>query len=475
LKNRLAPINQIPPEVLALIPDSWDLHRGPQIDQGLVGLTHVCRTWREIFISRSSLWTNFDCRDTEKTHVYLERAKSSPIYLWLEREGDLSLRDPFLQIIPQAIGQLKYLSIKGTSENLQDITAHLSLPAPLLERLYINGGFEPEPGPYPTLTAAIFNGDLSSLRQLRLQQVCTELPWRNMINLTSFVLGYIPPDSTSTTQLLDFFESAPHLRKVQLIDATPFSNGQNGRLVAPAYLEKMDFHGGGPSSLLLDHLLIPVHAKLGIHRDCIGPTLDDHLPRSLDNLRNLSNFTDVYVGELYPCVRIRGPNGQFYMTTSNRNSTRVVVEFLARFDVSKTERLEIANNNHLSSGPPYQALLAMERLRTLVLSHCYDTKAYVRALEPNPSLSDSVVCPKLEELVFAPPDDRKGFDIESVIEMAKARASRGVKLRIIRIVGGQDELEPEAVSELGKHVLRVEYGPEVDVVSDEGDESDEED
>lgn len=406
----------------------------------------------------------------DKTRIYLERAKSSPIYLWLERDGVLSPGDPFLRIIPQAIGRLKSLSVEGTSETLQDIAPHLSPPAPLLERLYIDGGFQSEPGECPTLTTVIFNGDLSSLRQLRLQHVRTELPWRNMINLTSFVLGHIPPDGTPTTQLLDFFEGAPHLRKVQLNYATPFSNDKNGRLVALAYLERMDFNGGGPSSFLLDHLLIPAGAKLGIHVDCFGPTLDDHLPRSLDNLRNLSNFTDVYVGELYPCVRFRGPNGELIMTTSNRNSTCVVIEFLARFDVSKTERLEIANNNHLSSGPPYQALLAMKNLRTLVLSYYDDPQAFVHALEPNPSLSNSVVCPKLEELIFVPLDDWRGFDIESVIEMARARATRGAKLRIIRIVGGQNEVDLEAVLELRKHVLHVEYGPEVDVFSDESDE-----
>ena len=472
MKNRLAPISRLPPEVLALVPDSWDLHNGSQTDQALIGLTHVCRTWRTIFTSCSSLWTNFDCRDADKTRVYLERAKSSPIYLWLKRDGALSPRDPFLQIIPQANGQLKSLSIEGSSENLRDITTHLSHPTPLLERLYLDGGFESEPEQYPTLTTTIFAGHLSSLRQLRLQHIRTGLPWRNMINLTSFVLGHIPPDGTSTSQLLDFFEGAPHLRTIKLNSATPISSGQNGRLVALDYLERMDFNGGGPSSLLLDHLLIPVGARLGIHVDCFGPTLDDHLPRSLDNLRNLSNFTDVYLGEIYPRARFRGPNGQLYMTTSNKNPACMVVEFLARFDASKAERLEIADNIHLSSGPPYQALLAMENLHTLVLSQWSDTQGIVHALEPDPSLPNVVVCPKLEELVFIPYNDWGGFNIGSVTEMARVRASSGAKLKVIRLVGGHNVFGPGALLELRKHVSRVEYDPEVELVSDESDEED---
>ncbi|KAF9643191.1 hypothetical protein BDM02DRAFT_3104714, partial [Thelephora ganbajun] len=72
-RNTLAPINRIPPEVLTLIPDFWDRSdRG----QDVIALTHVCRAWREIFTSHSSLWTDFDCMDSNKTRVYLERSKA---------------------------------------------------------------------------------------------------------------------------------------------------------------------------------------------------------------------------------------------------------------------------------------------------------------------------------------------------------------------------------------------------------------
>jgi hypothetical protein len=53
------PINGIPPEVLTLIPDFWGTSDG---DRDLIALTHVCWAWRQAFISRSSLWTYFDCR-----------------------------------------------------------------------------------------------------------------------------------------------------------------------------------------------------------------------------------------------------------------------------------------------------------------------------------------------------------------------------------------------------------------------------
>ena len=63
LENRLAPINRFPPDVLTLVPDSWDV--GYKY-QGVVTLTHIRRAWREILISRSSLWTKFDCVNADK-------------------------------------------------------------------------------------------------------------------------------------------------------------------------------------------------------------------------------------------------------------------------------------------------------------------------------------------------------------------------------------------------------------------------
>ena len=61
IKNALAPISQVPPEVISLIADYCETK------QELIALTPVHRGWREIFISRVSLWTSLDCTDLNKT------------------------------------------------------------------------------------------------------------------------------------------------------------------------------------------------------------------------------------------------------------------------------------------------------------------------------------------------------------------------------------------------------------------------
>jgi hypothetical protein len=77
----------------------------------------------------------------------------------------------------------------------------------------------------------------------------------------------------------------------------------------------------------------------------------------------------------------------------------------------------------------------------------------------------------LEELVIV----ANGWTVymESVIEVAAARASRGVGLKSVRIVGYSQPVRTD-VLELEKHVLHVECDPAVSGANNEGDGNDEE-
>ena len=214
------------------------------------------------------------------------------------------------------------MTIRATPDCLQDITARLSRPAPLLEELSI-GAFSQR----PMLTPTLFDGDLSSLRKLRLDSIYTELPWRGLINLTSFTLARVLP--VSVWQLLDFFESTPHILQVELHYVTQAPGAQTGRLVSLARLEGMIITGGGPPSVLLNHLLIPVGARLTM----CGTSIEDLIPRSLDNLRNLSDFTKIQLefDELYRRLEFSGPNGKVTMILST-HEVSITLESLAWFD-----------------------------------------------------------------------------------------------------------------------------------------------
>ena len=139
--------------------------------------------------------------------------------------------------------------------------------------------------------------------------------------------------------------------------------------------------------------------------------------------------------------------------------TSLALDSLARFDTSKTKRLKVDSINAPSRDSAYRVLLGMKNLYTLVLSRCSRLLcAFMDALNPNTRPSKEVVCPLLEELAFflriwrnAEEDDEE-FDMGTVIELAATRASRGVKLGIVK---DQAKLDLVDVMELRKQVLHV--------------------
>ena len=401
--------------------------------------------------------------DADKTRVYLERAKSSPINLSLNRDRDLPPNDPFLPIIPHAIGRLKSLVIQGTPENVRDITAYLSHPTPLLEEMKINGHSKPYSQDSPTLTTAFFDGDFSSLRRLSLRHVHTELPWRNMVNLTSFTLSYVSECEVSIDQFLDFFESAPSLLKVKLDHATPTSGARNGRVVPLSRLQELVVEGDDPSSLFLDHLLIPVGAKVTLEfefnsRDA---QIKDYLPRSLGNFRNLSNFTriNLYFGDCLTRLRLTGPNGRVSLLPVWEDkdypfgATNRALQSLALFNTSTTRQLEI-EGGCLPPGStlPHLAFTLTKDIQILKLVRCQGLLLFIDALDPNLKQSDGLACPELEELILSL-DTASPREIERVAEMTAARAMRGAKLKSVHFVcpTGLPPLPPE----LAEHVSHV--------------------
>ena len=84
-----------------------------------------------------------------------------------------------------------------------------------------------------------------------------------------------------------------------------------------------------------------------------------------------------------------------------------------------------------------------------------------------------MACSELEELVLIPRTDTEEINIGSVARIVAARTSRGVKLRTVMVVGGQDRVNLGDVLELRKRVLDVEYDPEVRIVDENGEDSDE--
>ena len=422
----------------------------------MIKLTHVCRGWRELFTSHPLLWTRLDCISVDKTKVYIERSKSSPLEISLRQTDDtLDWEEAFILTVPH-IHRLRTLTVSGNpAQVLPVLTEHFSCSAPLLDNLKINLICAQA----PALPEKLFNGDLSSLRELDLAGVITPLPWRGLSNLTTFNLCRVPEDQILLTQFLDFFESSPHLRHILLHDSIPeFCDVPTERVVSLP-LKELGIIAQQPHSILLDHLPIPSGASLRLEFAFSGreSPVPSYLPDSPDKLHNLFHITttNLHFGLKQRSVRFNGPSGKFYMRV---NWTRGVDKphggpFLQtppdEFDVSRNQWLAISQFNFQLPRVPvqietwgvYRTFHSMEDLRTLTLTQCNNTP-FILALNPDKSTSKIVLCPKLEEIILyiEHPDQ---FHISELLSMAKERALRSMELPAITIVS-TPQLWPKA-------------------------------
>ena len=473
MKNAFVPINRIPYEVLSIIPDYWagedteNEFKDPT-DKDLITLTHVCHDWRELFISRPSLWTRLDCMSVEKTRVYIERSKSSPLEVHISKDLE-TYKFPSEDALPLTIphlGRVKSLSIAGFDKNFVElINKHFNRPAPFLEKLKICFYADPY-----AITATTFDRNLSSLQELCLIGVLTDLPWRSMGNLTKFDFCRVPSDRISVTQLLDFFEHAPLLSIIRLRKAFPdTSNAPPDRVVPLFSLKKLHIIAQPAHSILLNHLSIPSGALLVLEFgfDSEASPIPVHLPKDLNNLNNLSPVTSINLS-CRPGVflRLNGPSGGLYVfgiSTGEGTLTAIhrrVLRSLHRFCISVTERFMITAYSAptpLQAGrsPPLQTLLLMNALCTLILIDCHNVP-FISALNPCKTPSGTLVCPKLEELVLYV-KNKDWFCINELLEMVKERSSRGAGLSTITIFSSQEFVPAKKVLKLRDHVSCVEY------------------
>ena len=468
-KNALSLVNRVPPDVLAMIPTYWEDSEG---DMGLIRLTHVCRSWRETIMSRPLLWTRLDCTSVGKTKLYIERSKSCPLEICIRPARNAFYREQAFILAIQHIDRLRTLSVSGNPrEVLPVLVKHFSRRVPLLNVLNINLVY---PASIPP--SSLFDGDLSSLRELSLTRVIMPLPWSDLSSLTTFNFCHVPKDVILLSQLLDFFESVPRLRHIRLHNSIPnSSDAPTERVVFLPRLKDLSIIAQPPHSILLNHLSVPVGALLRLEFTFSSgeSPIPSYSPKSLENLENLSHITatNLFFGLERRSVWLNGPSGGLYIfgnrtqggSQPNIGITRFLRSLLDQFDISRSQRLAITlchyrprNSAEIETWSVYQTLHSMEDLRTLTLARCIN-RPFILTLNPRKNSSKTVLCPKLEELTLYIKNPGQ-YRINELLSMVKERASRGAKLSAISIISLENAfLLAVEMSQLREHVARVEY------------------
>jgi len=477
MKNVFAPINKIPPEALSLIPDHW----GHQAEKDLIGLTHVCHSWREIFTSHSSLWTHLDCKNTEKTRVYIERSRSQPLDISLMQSETISYCNYALLMTIPYINRLSSVTICAPKDTLSSLFDHFPFSALSLKELNVEHPYLHIRG--PIIPSTIFPDRISPLRKLSLYCTATDLPWRNLSNLTVFELtrGRERLYSPSVGQLLDFFESTPLLRKVALLDGSipDYSTVPPGPAIPLLNLEKLTIDPLPAHSTFFDRLSIPKSASLDLR---FSFSYDSPpIPVCLTNFSSLYIATiNLSVGEVLQMrMRLNRPGGVLCMrNVQQARGTSSLSQSLGKFDFSETRRLSVTANRSSSYDQThiFHTLGLMNNLRTLALNEV-DNNPFIHALNPEANESHTILCPELEELVIYI-KTQYYLNTDHLSETVQKRAMRSSKLSSITIIDLREgyQSHKQAILALRKYVSRVEYKLEISspdwdaVFGDKGDD-----
>ena len=235
------------------------------------------------------------------------------------------------------------------------------------------------------------------------------------------------------------------------------------RVVSLPHLRLLRISAEAPHPVLLNHLHIPIGASVTLEfdYDCERSPFLDYLPRTPDDLDNVSHITSVNLNFCSTtALRLEGPSGGFYVIGTKDDEDPAAGEqtfqALNMFHLLATEQLAITHYNTLvysnADGYLYQTFLVMENLRTITLTRCFNPPI-LSALDPNQNSANTVACPKLEELILF----TENTCMEELLEMAKWRAAKGARLSLITVTCPR-EFAPaeERVSELRNYASRVE-------------------
>ena len=115
LRNMMAPVNKLPPEIISCVARSVLSHHAIHARK-IVPLTHVCRYWRDSIISTPENWTLISNQREGLAALSLERAKAAPLTVRLDVHKLVSTNDPrFSDLLLSHARFIRFLSISGFS------------------------------------------------------------------------------------------------------------------------------------------------------------------------------------------------------------------------------------------------------------------------------------------------------------------------------------------------------------------------
>ncbi|TFK68656.1 hypothetical protein BDN72DRAFT_841540 [Pluteus cervinus] len=306
-RNTLAPVNFLPPDVLARIfrhlRDRWWIEAGyvPQrVKNALVKwiwVTHVSKTWREIALGpgQPDLWTVIPTQNIPCYTAFLARSRQAGLFVEIDNKSWTWKVGPVLEQY-RRIRQFKH---KGNVSD--DVRGYLGFPAPQLESF----SFHPESAYSPNLPDNLFANSTPRLRHVYIQDCAFN--WNLGIFHNNLVtLSIVTPISTTTIKVVvDLLATMPKLETLALHhvlqkDEQGRVNKTAARAVDLPFLTKLEIHTDTFRQLLslLSRFTVSGQAEMNLHYKAASDTPFFDAFSVIQRSRKETSFNDIQAVQL---------------------------------------------------------------------------------------------------------------------------------------------------------------------------------
>lgn len=215
IRNTFAPINKLPPELLASITTSVEDPFGGTVDSPDLPFfcTSVCRYWRNSLLASSAIWSSVDTTNSRHLKLHLTRSKKAPLHV---KYGWLTPPGVFEQHIIPECHRLQSLSIPLGYQSIWAVSKSLVEPSESLMMLDMWMAHDMFPVPADILKAiSRFAPNITVLRLHGVTANVSSFQFPALVKLTLRVpeCCYGGP---SPADLVNFLKHSPVLEELDL-------------------------------------------------------------------------------------------------------------------------------------------------------------------------------------------------------------------------------------------------------------------
>ncbi|KAJ6467938.1 hypothetical protein DFH09DRAFT_1223059 [Mycena vulgaris] len=271
-RNSLAPICQLPTELLSRIFAIYAVDSGSLFNLKWTQVMEVCWHWHHVSLAAHSLWSFIDlawCRRRARLYGQLERSGVVPLTLKIGY-----CDSPYhIDVIMKQSERIRVLEVAGEARYIHGLLTDLpNCNFPILTSLRLDPNMKRDEipaGSVAVLPETILNGGIPNLCELTLSHI--SLPWMSVRGLESLSLTNSNDSGSPSIQdfnlLFAMLEACPQLRTLRLENVCPpepdFDLHRTVHLPALSFIHLRD-HVLLCRTLLV-HLDFPTSARLHIY------------------------------------------------------------------------------------------------------------------------------------------------------------------------------------------------------------------